>query len=1299
MALMAGMSLWAAKPVPPRVLSFEERVRAQEAIERVYYSHQIGTTAPFEKGIPRQVLEGKVRTYLKQSVALDRIWHTPVSAEALQRELERIARSTRFAHRLQEVYAALGNDAFVIQECFARPALVDRMSRSFFASDSPIHAEARSQAEELRRRLVSGKLSLDAADSHRTILRLVRVEEIGEKGHVTETPTSTPRDSDLSLKVGKEEFEKIRSDAPQKTGEIGPVLEERDGFVVRIVLQEGPAETKIASYTVPKTTWDAWWSGVEAGLSQEAAQPVASGLFKLPGVSVESASSCVPDDVWDNASLDDIPVGRSGHSAVWTGSLMLIWGGNLSASPTISYLGWRYDPLVDSWSRISQKHAPVARTSHTAVWTGNVMVVWGGKADTPTNAGGRYDPATDTWSPTSLVGAPLPRVNHTAVWTGTQMIVWGGGKGADSSYENPQYNTGGRYDPIADTWSPMSSAPIGQRTYHTAIWTGSEMIVWGGYRTFYLEPNHIQGWDGGARYDPIADTWSGIPCGNSLTRAHHTAVWTGSEMIVWGGIHYSYDFSRDRTTQVLLNTGLRIEPASVTCAQTLADSTAPSARSGHVAVWGANRMMIWGGGGLTLGKRYDPVTNTWNSMASFPSSVDPAAVWTGSNMIVWGGGTNRGGRYDPVADSWTPTATSPNRPGSPVWTGNLMIVWGGRTTPTGDRYDPLTDSWSPTSLNGAPSPRTGNTAVWTGDEMIVWGGQLNTGGRYNPTTDSWLPTSTVGAPAIIAQTAVWTGDRMLVWGRTDSAVGASYDPVLDTWTSISTLGAPSGRDFYTSVWTGARMVIWGGSSAEGRINTGGRYDPVTDSWTSTQISGAPLGRSEHTAIWTGSQMIVWGGLGINSQWLNSGGRYDPVADTWSPTSTSAAPVARSKHTAVWTGSRMIVWGGQSATPERFNTGASYDPVLDDWTPTPTLGAPEPGSPHVAVWSGAQMIVWSGNSGGRYTLVPPTDFDKDGYSVCNGDCDDADPAINPEAVESCDGVDQNCDGIADDGADAVCDDANGCTEDRCGASGCTHTVVPDSTFCSDDDECTLVDECQAGACVGSSLKPCITLTCYVATCNPASGACSSTQQPDGSPCVSGNLCLTNEACQSGFCVGTQVTCSAPDCYMPGTCQPSTGLCSPPVVPKPDGSSCDDGDFCSTGDACRSGVCQGNDPIVLTLNPSALRPANHKMVDVSATLDTCGITSAVLTSVTSSEPDDAPGPSDGHTTSDIQGAEIGTADFNFQLRAEADRNGSGRTYTILYTVTNGSATQTVQGTVLVSLSGKNKPSSLGRKKLIQ
>jgi len=94
----------------------------------------------------------------------------------------------------------------------------------------------------------------------------------------------------------------------------------------------------------------------------------------------------------------------------------------------------------------------------------------------------------------------------------------------------------------------------------------------------------------------------------------------------------------------------------------------------------------------------------------------------------------------------------------------------------------------------------------------------------------------------------------------------------------------------------------------------------------------------------------------------------------------------------------------------------------------------------------------------------------------------------------------------------------------------------------------------------------------------------------------------------------------------------------------------------------------------------------MVDITATVsasDSCGGAVAVtLVSIVSNEPDDAQGGSDGHTTNDIQGAQLGTPDFNFQLRAERDSKGSGRIYQVTYQAMSASgATVTATANVLV------------------
>ncbi|KAF5407886.1 MAG: hypothetical protein Udaeo2_19570 [Candidatus Udaeobacter sp.] len=125
---------------------------------------------------------------------------------------------------------------------------------------------------------------------------------------------------------------------------------------------------------------------------------------------------------------------------------MIIWGG---FGPCCSLnSGGRYNPDSDSWTGTSTTNAPSARSIHTAVWTGSEMIIWGGSAGdvgAALDTGGRYDPGTDTWIPTRSSDRPSPRDSHTAVWTGSEVIVWGGFDGTND------INSGGRYDPSTDT--------------------------------------------------------------------------------------------------------------------------------------------------------------------------------------------------------------------------------------------------------------------------------------------------------------------------------------------------------------------------------------------------------------------------------------------------------------------------------------------------------------------------------------------------------------------------------------------------------------------------------------------------------------------------------------------------------------------------------------------------------------------------------------------------------------------------------------------------------------------------------
>ncbi|RMG42913.1 MAG: hypothetical protein D6718_13245 [Acidobacteria bacterium] len=997
-ALLAGAALVALGGAAPRAgtsgLTFEERVAAQRAIDAVYEAHRRRVPVALVR-VPVETAQREVRDTLRKSVALERVYGVRVTGEMLARERARIERGTRAPGRLREIYGALGRDPRRIAEVLARSLLVDRLLRHFYAFDTRRHGEERARAEELRRRLAAGEPVASRPGPF-------TCEGVPGPSGAVDCPCEPAEGFSI------EELTPAALAARERSfgdGGVAQVVETREAFEVPVLAARGERSLCVARYAVRKRPFELWWREVAASFDAPvgAAGAADSGTGIPQPAAPSGGSGRIPDDAWDTAGLEDVPAPRQEHTAVWTGAEMIVWGGRSGFEELGD--GWRYDPATDTWSRIALAGAPEPRHLHSAVWTGTEMIVWGGEGTRGALAtGAAYDPALDAWSALPAAGAPAPRWGHAAVWTGTEMIVWGGEDGSSMPA------AGGRYDPQSRTWRGMSTGPS-PRIGHTAIWTGAEMVVWGG-------EDDTASLGDGWRYDPASDRWTPLPVsGAPAPRSRHAAVWTGGEMIVWGGCD-AFAFS-------CFDDG-RIWDGSTNSWRPMSSAFAPGPRWRHTAVWTGGEMIVWGGSRFgtpaTGGRRYDPALDHWFPVSTLnqPAARDGhTAVWTGSEMIVWGGGDlDSGGRYDPAADRWLPTSVGdePERRfgHTAVWTGSEMIVWGGQgpagVLDSGALYDPATDAWLPTPVLGAPQARRDHSAVWTGSEMIVWGGAaggtaLNSGGRFDPSTGLWTPTASGGAPeGRWDHTAVWTGSEMIVWGGAGpgSAVfgsGGRYDPQADGWEPVAAAGAPSPRTDHTAVWTGSEMIVWGGAGGGGNaLGDGASYDPAADTWAPVTLAGAPAARHLHTAIWSGEEMVVWGGRGSAGERLDDGGRFAPATGSWRPVATDGAPSPRSEHTAVWLFARMLVWGGSDGT-RRLASGGRYDPAGDRWLPMASEAGPSPRSAHTAVATDLTMIVWGGTGGaplrtggvydpGRTSI----DDDGDGSSEEDGDCDDTDASV-------------------------------------------------------------------------------------------------------------------------------------------------------------------------------------------------------------------------------------------------------------------------------------------------------------------
>lgn len=336
---------------------------------------------------------------------------------------------------------------------------------------------------------------------------------------------------------------------------------------------------------------------------------------------------------------DGPPGARDFHVAVHTGTHMLIWGGD-DAYPSESdgyrppaphplATGAAHDLATGRWAPLPK--APLAaRSSPAAAWTGEQMLVWGGRgARAVMGDGAAYDPARARWRRMAKKGQPSPRVRMAFAWTGAKMLVFGG-----EDAEGTPLGDGRAYDPATDRWRRLASegAPS-PRARAQAVWTGTELLVWGGYDE--------RGWlANGAILDLEAGSWRPIASAGAPAAEEPVVVWAGDRMLVWGG-HASMD-----SDEPWIRAGSRYDP--------VADRWAPmgtvgaTARSGARGLWTGEVLAVVGqpepddAGSYVLGLYY-PARDRWWNVESYAFNLDGGSmIWTGTELVAWGGsdGTN-----------------------------------------------------------------------------------------------------------------------------------------------------------------------------------------------------------------------------------------------------------------------------------------------------------------------------------------------------------------------------------------------------------------------------------------------------------------------------------------------------------------------------------------------------------------------------------------------------------------------------------------------------------------------------------
>ena len=427
---------------------------------------------------------------------------------------------------------------------------------------------------------------------------------------------------------------------------------------------------------------------------------ISAGLNDAAGNAAAGASSWVFRTGTDAASgewrvAEAPPFSLGSGKGVWTGQSLFLWGAvhrsaNVCAEPSRceeEYLGrpLSYDPATDSWTE-------------------------------PAFEIERYD-----FDQRDYVPEPFPELREapSLVWTGEEVLLFGG------SVEGRSISSGGAYDPSTDSWRLISNYwrddPLGERrpaifiAEHSTVWTGAEMIVWGGVHRRLGDAPINRGW----RYEPLSGVWR--------------ITGTGS------GIDEDFNILPDL------------------------DPLAPAPRREPLAVWSGSELILWGGEGesgapLQDGGLYDPVSNSWRAMSNLgspePGAMKSIAHLQGEEMLVWNGGSEARApaavrtvemhRYSTASDSWQPSTAG----WEPSFTGAAFevvqaddrLIAVGVTRRTGRyelagwvqtqaisayEYDPAADSWrrgGEIQVEGLSAEPASFEAVWADGLLLLFVG-------------------------------------------------------------------------------------------------------------------------------------------------------------------------------------------------------------------------------------------------------------------------------------------------------------------------------------------------------------------------------------------------------------------------------------------------------------------------------------------------------------------------------------------------------------------------------------------------
>jgi N-acetylneuraminic acid mutarotase len=370
--------------------------------------------------------------------------------------------------------------------------------------------------------------------------------------------------------------------------------------------------------------------------------------------------------------------------------------------------------------------------------------------------------SSGAWLP--LPVAPIgPRDNAAVIWTGHELVVWGGQSGL---HDNVPVDDGAAYNPATRRWRLLSRGPLTPRPGQAAVWTGTEMVVWGGVdaRSY---PSADAAGDEGAAFNPATNTWRLLPPAPLTSRGYAIAAWTGAEVMILGGGAAMTTDSRDYSDGALYN------PAT----NTWSHVPAPAPLGGHHIAWlsaaaVANNVYAW---------------SEWSETHQVTPNTTVSAG--GVDMYSYNL-TTKTWRYLPADTQALPDIADTIPAGGLIYTRGEPVNCGDCSPPFIPEatavYDPAHDRWKRLPLDPLDGQRL--LSVWTGAALFSVNpyGVYDSRGPgdatvYNALSDTWSKVPSAPFACDTNTDPVWTGHQILFYcPRFFNGAGSGHDGLAYT---------------------------------------------------------------------------------------------------------------------------------------------------------------------------------------------------------------------------------------------------------------------------------------------------------------------------------------------------------------------------------------------------------------------------------------------------------------------------------------------------------------------------------------